>query len=247
MNLAKPRTGLSPNPIIFCDFDGTITRVDVTDVILSRLADAAWREIERDWKAGKIGSRECLERQLALVMTTPEELNEIADSAPLDPGFAEFAPFIRRNRVPFVVTSDGLDCVIRRVLARSGIHLAPRNGIHFYSASARLANGRLAVSFPHAPASCTHGCGTCKPHIIEERRGKHWPVIYIGDGLSDRHAVKCADFVYARQPLLEICRQEHIPCSPFHDFSDIARGLLRWLGGEAKAEKGESALEFSSP
>ena len=34
-------------PIVFCDFDGTITQLDVTDQILSQLAHPSWREIEQ--------------------------------------------------------------------------------------------------------------------------------------------------------------------------------------------------------
>lgn len=228
-----------PRPIVFSDFDGTITLADVTDEILRRLADPAWQAIERLWKEGKIGSRECLERQLALVETTPDELNALIDSIPLDPGFAGFVRFVRKNHVPFVVTSDGLDYVIRRVLTHAGLHLRPRNGAQFFSTSGRLVKGRLKISFPHA--GCQHGCATCKPEIIHQLRGEHWPVFYIGDGLSDQHAVRHAGFVYARQPLLGICRKQNIPCRPFETFSDIERDLARWLGGDAKTEISEAA------
>src|SRR5947208_12784471 len=56
-----------PSPIVFCDFDGTITQVDVTDAILERLADPQWRDLERAWVRGEIGSRERLARQMAVV------------------------------------------------------------------------------------------------------------------------------------------------------------------------------------
>lgn len=240
MNRTRPNR-LPParpaDPIVFCDFDGTISLADVTDTILARFADPSWREIESLWRDGVIGSQECLARQLALVRATKEELNSLIDEAPVDPGFAGFVRYVRKRRVPFAVTSDGLDIVIRRVLARSGFHSGPRNGIHFFSASARWRRGRLTVSFPHAAASCTHGCATCKPAILEGQRGDHWPVIYVGDGFSDRHAVKQADFVFARQPLLDLCRESGIPSSPLETFADVTRALAGWLGEAAdKAE-----------
>ena len=52
---------------IVCDFDGTVTRTDAVDNILERFADPSWEAIEDEWLSGKIGSRECLGRQLALV------------------------------------------------------------------------------------------------------------------------------------------------------------------------------------
>lgn len=229
------RAGTPADPIVFCDFDGTITLADVTDSILARLADPSWREIERLWRDGEIGSQECLARQLALVRATKNELNSLIDEVPVDPGFAGFVRFVRKHRVPFAVTSDGLDIVIRRVLTRSGFHAGPRNGIHFFSTSARWQKGRLAVSFPHAAASCTHGCATCKPAMLESQRGGHWPLIYVGDGLSDRHAIKHADFVFARQPLLGLCRESGIPCSPLETFADVTRALAVLLGESAEA------------
>ncbi|MDE3181576.1 MAG: MtnX-like HAD-IB family phosphatase [Acidobacteriota bacterium] len=246
--MTKNKHETSARPIVFCDFDGTITLADVTDMILSKLADPAWRKIERAWRDGKIGSRECLGRQLALVKATPEALNEVVDSAPLDPGFRDFVRFVRRKQIPFIVTSDGLDYVIRRVLAQSGFHAGPRNGIHFFSASGRLAEGRLVVSFPHASASCRDGCATCKPRILEVERTDHWPVIYVGDGLSDRHAVKHADFVFARQPLLNLCRKEGIPCRPFDTFRDIADALGSWpVTGKRIGKDSPSRAALSAP
>ena len=44
--------GLSP--IVFCDFDGTITQVDVTDQILDQFAHPSWREIEQEWVLGRL-------------------------------------------------------------------------------------------------------------------------------------------------------------------------------------------------
>lgn len=223
-----------PDPVVFCDFDGTITLADVTDEILSRMAAPEWREIEQMWAQGRIGSRECLERQLALVCTTPQALNELVDSIPVDPYFGQFLRFIRKNCIPFVVVSDGLDYVIRRVLARCGAHGQLRNGTDFFSSSVSLKAGSLSVEFPHALPSCIHGCATCKSLLMRALRGQHWPVVYVGDGLSDRHAVWEADWVFARRPLFDYCAAKGVPCRFFEKFSDIQRALAELLSGRRK-------------
>ncbi len=235
------------SPIVFCDFDGTITLADVTDEILNRLSRPAWQEIEQLWMGGEIGSRQCLERQLALVETSASELNTLIDSIPLDPDFLQFVQFVHHSAIPFLVISDGLDLVIRRVLARAGLHRWGRNGIHFYSSAARLVKGRLAISFPHAAKDCVHGCATCKPALIRRLKGEHWPVIYVGDGLSDRYGVREADFVYARRPLLDFCREHDIPSRPFTTFADVERALAKWQGGEAAAEMAEATRSRVTP
>jgi 2-hydroxy-3-keto-5-methylthiopentenyl-1-phosphate phosphatase len=230
-----------PRPIIVCDFDGTITLSDVTDLILERMAAPEWRRFEQMWSEGRIGSRECLEQQLALVETSPKTFNALVDSIPVDPGFAGFCRFVQKNAVPFVIVSDGLDYVIRRVLRRCGVQKQVRNGTHFFSSAVRLHGGRLSLRFPHALASCSHGCATCKPLIIQQLRGHHWPVLYVGDGLSDRHAVGETDFVYARPALLNYCRKEGIPSGTFRTFEDVECGLAQWLGGEAPLQMDEAA------
>ena len=89
----------SKGPVVFCDFDGTITQVDVTDQILAQLAHPSWREIEQQWMQGLIGSRECLERQISLVNAPAEELHAVIDAAAVDPDFTAFCRFARRKRL----------------------------------------------------------------------------------------------------------------------------------------------------
>src|SRR5713101_1193830 len=96
-------------PVIFSDFDGTITQSDVTDQILTDLAHPSWREIEQEWVRGLIGSRECLERQTALIEASPRELRALIDSIPVDPHFPTFYRFAQVCGMPFYVLSDGFD------------------------------------------------------------------------------------------------------------------------------------------
>jgi len=137
-------------PAVFCDFDGTITQLDVTDQILTQLAHPSWRDIEREWALGMIGSRECLERQIALVDAPAEELHAVIDSIPLDPHFAAFCRFARRRRIPLYIVSDGFDYVIRRLLKRAGLAGPFRNGSHLFASALRVEGRRLLPSFPHA-------------------------------------------------------------------------------------------------
>ena len=80
----RTQAGEDSNPVVFCDFDGTITQLDVTDQILAQLAHPSWREIEQEWMLGLIGSRECLERQIALVDAPAEELHAVIDAVAID-------------------------------------------------------------------------------------------------------------------------------------------------------------------
>jgi 2-hydroxy-3-keto-5-methylthiopentenyl-1-phosphate phosphatase len=52
-------------PHFAVDFDGTVSLTDTTDHLLDRFSGPEWLEVEQDWVAGRIGSRECLARQIA--------------------------------------------------------------------------------------------------------------------------------------------------------------------------------------
>src|ERR671939_573266 len=95
-------------PILFLDFDGTITERDAIDALLDAYADPQWLAIEAEWQAGRIGSRECLRAQLALVRASREEVNALLDSIKVDRGFATLLETCAALRVPVHIVSDGL-------------------------------------------------------------------------------------------------------------------------------------------
>ncbi len=216
-------------PVVFSDFDGTITQLDVTDQILSQLAHPSWREIEREWMLGLIGSRECLERQIALVNAPVEELQAVIDSVPIDAAFTAFCKFTRKQRLPLYILSDGFDYVIRRVLKRAGVERHFRSGVNLFASALRVDSRGLAPTFPHSPEPCEHGCATCKAALIRRlREGRH-PVIFVGDGMSDRFAVDLADVVFAKRHLLAYCRESGVACHPFDTFKDVQARLEELL------------------
>lgn len=224
------------NPTIFSDFDGTISQVDVTDLVLTQLAHPSWREVEQEWSRGQIGSRECLERQMALVDASAKELNALVDSVPLDPHFAAFHRWTERHKLPLYVVSDGFDFIIRRVLKNSGFGGPLKNGKQLFSSALKVRGRRVETSFPYAGPPCQHDCATCKVEVIQRMRGSASPVIFIGDGLSDRFAAQAADVVFAKRQLLSYCREKDIPCQPFETFAEVEAQIESMMQGAIKDE-----------
>jgi 2,3-diketo-5-methylthio-1-phosphopentane phosphatase len=215
--------------IVFTDFDGTITQLDVTDEILAHLAHPSWLEVEQEWTRGLIGSRECLERQVALVDASAEELHALIDAVPIDPSFASFYRFTRRHGIPLYVLSEGFDYWIERILKRAAVNGPLRNGIHMFSSALRLEGRRLIPSFPHSAQSCEHGCATCKAALLRRLGKGKRPVIFVGDGLSDRFAVDEADVVFAKRQLLAFCQEHGKACRPFETFAEVEQAIAELI------------------
>jgi 2,3-diketo-5-methylthio-1-phosphopentane phosphatase len=225
VNQTRAETNAGAGPIVFTDFDGTITRLDVTDVVLAQLAHPSWQEVEQEWTRGLIGSRECLERQIALVDASAQELHALIDAVPIDPTFAAFYRFTRKRGIPLYVLSEGFDYWIERILKRAGVNGPVRNGTHMFSSALRLEGRRLIPSFPHSAPPCEHGCATCKAALVRRLgRGKH-PVVFVGDGLSDRFAVDEADVVFAKRHLLAYCQEHGKACFPFDTFAEVEQAI----------------------
>ena len=216
---------------IFCDFDETITRTNVTDGMLERFADPLWVAVQEDWLAGKLSARGVLESQMPLVTVTPQDLNVFIDSIEVDPLFAEFALSCTEKNDSLYILSDGFDYWIERILRRA---LSAYNGavkkISVFACSLRLNENKFAISFPYFPQGCIHGCATCKPALFDKLKVSGEKTIVIGDGVSDLLVAKGADLVLAKAGLREFCEKEGIPSHQFGDFRDVMRIINAFRG-----------------
>ncbi|MEO8340596.1 MAG: HAD-IB family phosphatase [Nitrospirota bacterium] len=106
---------------VFCDFDGTITRVDATDAMLEAFALPAWRDWEQRWVNGEITSQECLSRQIELIQADRETLVRFADDLPIDEGIIALDRRCAEEGVPLTIVSDGIDLIVEAVLHRHNL------------------------------------------------------------------------------------------------------------------------------
>jgi 2,3-diketo-5-methylthio-1-phosphopentane phosphatase len=209
-----------------CDFDGTLAPIDVGASLIARFAPAGAerrRELLARWKRDEIGSRELTTEECREVRVGETEAIAFVRGFGLDPGFAGFARAAERRGDEVLVLSDGFDFYIRELLERDGL-----SDIRYSANRARFEAGRLVPEFPRS-GGCGR-CGNCKAVPVREYRSKGWRTVMVGDGLSDRCGAREADRVVARGSLLEWCRAEGRPVTPFEGFaalsSDAALGAL---------------------
>jgi len=204
------------------DFDGTIATDDTTDRLLERFAGPGWETIEDEWRAGLIGSRECMVRQIALVRATPEQYDDFVAGIEIDPAFPAFAALCRSRGIDVTVVSDGLDRTVGAVLARHGLDLPFRaNRLEW------LGGDRWRLLFPHGRADCRALAGNCKcqfavapPETVR---------VVVGDGRSDFCVASEVELVLAKHALAEHAAATGLPHFPIQSFAEATTLLAAWL------------------
>lgn len=198
------------------DFDGTIALEDTTDVLLDRRAEPEWLDVEKEWLAGRIGSRECLARQAALIRATPEELDAALLDVAIDPDFTPFVAAASRAGATMQVVSDGFDRCIFPLLERAGVRL-PVTCNRLRSTG----GNRWTAEFPSFAPDCEGMSGVCKCQAAQTKR----TLVLIGDGRSDFCLASRADVVLAKGKLAAHCAENNHPFTPINSFADV----LDWL------------------
>ena len=215
-------------PIVFLDFDGTISTTDVVDALLEQFAGPQWQRLEDDWRAGRIGSRECLAGQMACVRAEPPTLDAAIDAIALDRGLVPLLEMAAAREMPVHIVSDGFDRCIHRLLHDLPPRLARRLTTTVHASHLEYTgHGSWRASFPFYGDGCAHGCATCKPRVMSELNVESRPTIFVGDGWSDRYAAAAADIVFAKDRLADYCESQAIPYTVFSDLATVAADLER--------------------
>ncbi|MBB3225686.1 2,3-diketo-5-methylthio-1-phosphopentane phosphatase [Luteibacter sp. Sphag1AF] len=215
---------------ILCDFDGTITVEDVIDSLLDRFGRPGWEILERDWRAGRIGSAECMAGQVSLLDVTRAEMDAHLHGLHIDHGFPAFVTEASRLGMPIRVVSDGLDYAIASILERHGLNSLPVAANHLNMAGDR----EWRLTSPFRQPDCRSG--TCKCACVAESRATGRKTLLIGDGASDFCAADTVDFVFAKNRLIEHCRAAGIPYVPIASFDEALELLPALADGRLPPE-----------
>jgi 2-hydroxy-3-keto-5-methylthiopentenyl-1-phosphate phosphatase len=224
---------------ILIDYDGTIAMTDVTDRLIAEFlpADVWTAEDDRMYEAGLMGSREIMEREIALFPPDPEGMTRVAAAQPHDPAFPGFVRRAQAVGIAVEVVSDGFGFFIQPAMAALGLPDMP-----IATARTTFDGGRPRIAWPNGHPTC-FVCGTCKRNRVFAHRDSGRAVVFIGDGESDRYAAGYSDFVFAKRSLVRICREAGWPFGPWSSFADLDSWLDDvidgWSRGVAPLERRE--------
>jgi len=197
--------------------DGTITRKDVSVLLLKKFAPDKWKRMEELYHKGQWSLKQTALEEFRL-LKQPRAVMEayVRDAVQFDPDFPRFAALCKKNGLGLAIASEGLDFYIETVLDMTGT-----KGLKYYGDLAAFGEYVLEdVYFPNWNPDCGE-CGTCKVRVIEKYQGWGNKVTFIGEGRTDRHAAEVADRVFAKGLLLGHCREKGIRCEDYEGFADI--------------------------
>lgn len=210
---------------IYFDFDNTITDFDVLDDIIQRFSiNEDWKRAEEAWKAGAIGSRDCLEQQLANVRVSESALREYLLSIKVDPAFHPILALLRSRKIEPVIVSDSFSSIIAAILENNGI-----TGVKIFANEIRLEKDKPQVAFPYFHSICSTS-GNCKcSHLFRRGRPPGTKKIYVGDGRSDVCPAGFCEILFAKDSLLKHYSGIRKDCIPFENLGTVHSHLQRLL------------------
>jgi 2-hydroxy-3-keto-5-methylthiopentenyl-1-phosphate phosphatase len=205
--------------IVQCDFDGTVTTEDMGFFLLDTFGQKEWRNWLELYRNDKITVGEFNSRAFATVRAAKEELLEATLSqVKLRDGFGELVGYCRQKGLRLVVVSNGLDFYIASILDYAGL-----GDVETHAAKTWFRPGGLEVKYigpDGTPLDSDFKAAYTKQFLKEGYR-----VVYVGNGPSDINPASLCQHIFARDGLLEYCREKRLPCQPFEDFHDIIREL----------------------
>jgi len=114
-----PAMANSPKYIFFTDFDGTITQRDSNDFLTDNLGygEKLRKQGNQDVLHDRMTFRASFQEMMDSVKTPYDQcIKTLLENIKLDVGFKEFFEWARRNNMPVVVLSSGMEPIIRALL-----------------------------------------------------------------------------------------------------------------------------------
>jgi 2-hydroxy-3-keto-5-methylthiopentenyl-1-phosphate phosphatase len=213
----------APRLFIACDFDGTITERDTLDLVVRRYAPGVWDSVEARLRAGEIDMFGAMREEFEHVRAREADVvAHVLAEAGIRPGFSEFVRWIEDEGHRLLVVSAGFRSLIDPVLASAGL-----SHLHVHAGDALFTIEGTWIAFPPSRMPCVAECAHCKRETIAAHGPFGGPVVYIGDGFSDRCASGVADVIFARRELARHLDDEGIAYHPFDDFHQVREILAR--------------------
>lgn len=213
-------SGMAP-PVLICDFDGTLTTVDVGDALCERFAPPEWREVDEQWLRGELSLPEAQRRMWSMVRARPEDLvGHAREVGGFREGAEELFEAAASGECELIIASGGFDLYIDALLGDRVE--AVRAKYHN-----RLVPSEGGVRPVFAEDLGCERCAVCKGGVVRRHLEPGRRLMFVGDGSSDRCAAGVAPelFAVAGGRLAEHCAERGIDHVTIEDLDSVRRAL----------------------
>jgi 2-hydroxy-3-keto-5-methylthiopentenyl-1-phosphate phosphatase len=192
------------------DWDGTVTVRDSLWMLLERFGDRDVFAATEEALGRTLSYREVMEGQLATVRASlAEAVAFLVEHVEVRVGFHELV-----ERFEPLVLSSGFVETIDPILVREGVR------VELVANRLDPAPGGWRICWADE-TTCPVCSDLCKRRALPAAR----PLVYVGDGYSDRCAAQAADRVFARRALARYLDAAGVAFEPFETFDDVAAAL----------------------
>ena len=214
--------GHNLKPVLFFDFDNTLTQGDILDQVIERFSpNEKWRDWENAWEEGRLAARECLRLQIENLRVSRDDLFAYLARVRVDPAFAHIVAWAAARGVGVNIVSDSFLPMIHQILMNNGIDVVP-----VFANDMGFSGDRLIPSFPFYDPACVRSANAKARHLAPYRDHR---IIFAGDGHSDLDAALAADVVFAKSTLARELAATLVEFRPFETLEPV----LAYLQTEA--------------
>jgi 2-hydroxy-3-keto-5-methylthiopentenyl-1-phosphate phosphatase len=203
---------VSASRVVVLDWDGTVTEEDSLNMVLAEFGDPdmyaeAEEALGRGWTL-----RQVMDHELSGMRASLDEIVEwLVENVRVRRGFAELV----RDFDVTILSSSFVE-TIQPILDRE------RVSVEVVANSVDARPGGWLIRW-RDDAVCAHCAESCKRGSLPAER----PVVFVGDGYSDRCAALAADRVFARDGLAAYLDERGVAYEPFTDFVALGDVLVR--------------------
>lgn len=206
-------------PIVFCDFDGTITIEETFVAMIKEFAPQISAEIMPKLYNRELTLRQGVRQMLESIPSARyQEVIEFSRRHQIRPGLVEFIDFLDSQAVPFVVVSGGIRIMVETVLGDLVNRVA---AIYAVDIEAQGNYWRVNSEFE----SGTELVAKVKVMDLYKSDEK----IAIGDSVTDLNMALSVPLVFARDRLAQYLEEQHKSYIFWNDFFEVCDYLKnRW-------------------
>ncbi|KAI8872893.1 HAD-like protein [Ramicandelaber brevisporus] len=245
--------------LVFSDFDGTLSTHDTGVVLIDEwLGRSKRKELDGCIFDGTMAMRDVFTIMWNSVRDTLDAARQKLAHVELDDGVQEFLTFAESHQVPVTVVSAGLDILIEEFLEKAGMRVTMdrtkfieelgttqtvESGLPqvLLVCNKGEANTEKGWQVEYADeSSFGHDKALTIRTFMEEYKKVHHRVgdenvqlktVFIGDGISDISAARCADIVFARRglDLHKWCVKNGAECVTFDSFKEVTAHLQQMV------------------